>query len=171
MQLHTPITRGSKRDYCGPTAMAAVTGLPLKNIREAIIEQRDYRRVANGQRYLSITGLSPQDLLGAMDLLGWRLVERDDILQNRDLRPRLLRLPKLMTLAEFCEQRGNGGPYIVSAGHHWQAISAGEFCDTFTMTPISIEIAMRPGKGRAGKWVKGWYRFDPIIDPTLPNAP
>src|ERR1700756_3147570 len=97
MPLHIPINRGSRRDYCGPTAMASVTGLQLKRIREAIIQQRDFARTADGRRYKSITGLSATDLIGAMDLLGWSVVESEG---NPEVNSR--HLPKLMTLEEFC---------------------------------------------------------------------
>jgi len=138
--------------------MAAVTGYPLERVRQAILETRDYRRTASG-RYEKIAGLETEDLIGAMDLLGWRIAESGGAAYNKGQKV------KLMTLAEFASRYGSGGPFIVSAGHHYQAISAGEFCDTFTTVPIPLDIALRPGKGRAGKWVDIWWRFAEIEAP------
>lgn len=153
--LHNPRYRGSQREFCGPTAIAAVTGASLEEVRDAIRQVRGPTLRADGA-YMPITGLPVVELLEVMDNLGWKVVE-EDLWQDRAE----LKRAKLCTLGEFAENHGHDGPYIVNVTGHYVAISQHEFCDTRSIMCTDLDRAMK-WRGMAGKWVKNWWKFAQI---------
>lgn len=150
--LYTPIYRGNAREYCGPTAMAAVTGEPLAVIRDAIREVRG-KRAADGD-WMPITGLSNSELVNAMIRLGWLPVEKVETDNNYSRHDKF-------TFGNFLQVHGYTGPFIVNVTNHYIAVSNGEVCDTHTRIPIEIK---RWKRARPGRWVKRWWRFAKIDD-------
>jgi hypothetical protein len=155
--LKSPIYRGSKSDFCGPTAIAAVTGESLEDVRAAIHQVRGEGFLAKNGNRMPITGMTNNELLKVMVELGWRGVEcAVPEGQHWGLRKLERPFPKLK---EFCQQRGSEGPFIVNVTGHYIAVGGGEVCDTRTRFPIEIERAMKR-TGWAGAWVRNWWRFE-----------
>jgi hypothetical protein len=70
--LHTPIYDVRGMPYCGPTAIAAVTGEPISIIRDIIREQVGTKK--NGHAKPNI-GVSREVLLKTMHMLGWHVIK------------------------------------------------------------------------------------------------
>jgi hypothetical protein len=164
--LHTPNIRAARREFCGPTAIAAVTGIHISDIRDAIHQARGDIRATSGA-HMPIAGMNNKDLLATMAVLGWHVSEswsapkvvweavEVNAVVNRMRRKNF----KSYTLAEFAKEYGAGGPFIVNVTGHYVAISEGEFCDTYSEVPVDLDRAMKR-KGRAGKWIKNWWCFE-----------
>ena len=150
--LYNPRYRGSKSEFCGPTAIAAVTGASLEEVRDAIRQERGPQLRSDGG-YMPIMGLTVVELLGAMDHLGWKVIEEDKWCDRAELTR-----AKLCTLGEFAYNRGHGGPYIVNVTGHFVAIGFDEFCDTRSIMVTDLDRAMK-WRNMAGKWVKNWWKF------------
>jgi hypothetical protein len=136
--LYTPHNDTGTTAYCGPTAMAAVTGEPISVIENTI------HRVA-------VTGMYDVELLAAMELLGFYVVEQWN---SNGVR---------YTLDRFAKEHGRDGPFIVAVTGHLVAISQGEFCDTSTMLPCDLfggVLDQQCWCKRIGStWVRNWWRF------------
>lgn len=150
--LFNPRYRGKQREFCGPTAIAAVTGASLEDIRDAIRQERGPERKSDGS-HMPIMGLTVVELLGVMDHLGWKVIEEDSYKDRAELKR-----AKLCTLGEFAIAHGHDGPFIVNVTGHYVAISHDEFCDTRSIMCTDLDRAMK-WKGVAGKWVKNWWKF------------
>jgi hypothetical protein len=157
MTLHTPNYDIRTRAYCGPTAISAVTGEPISVIRDAIRQASGKIARANGSAW-PITGVNNENLLAAMQLLGWQIVEQWS--EPAAGGP--------YTLDSFARDRGNDGPFIVNVTGHYVAISQGEFCDPFTVLPKDLfggvlDRKWFGGRKRKGStWVRKWWRFQKI---------
>jgi hypothetical protein len=119
--LCTPHNDTGRTAYCGPTAMAAVTGEPFSVIEDAI---------RGGFGKANVTGMNHVQLLAAMELLCWYVVEE---WSSNGVRHRL---------DAFAKEHGRDGPFIVAITDHYVAISEGEFCDTGTMAPCDLLSAL-----------------------------
>lgn len=168
--LHTPIRNTGSSRFCGPTAIAAVTGLQGNDIRDAIRQARgDIRNAAGG--HMPVAGMSRKDLLATMDVLGWDVVEewhepsRRQQVVGQGFDAKLVRPDgyKPLAFAAFLRERGDGGPFIVNVTGHYIAVSDGELCDADTC-PLPTEIDRYLARKRqryAGSWVAHWWRFVP----------
>ena len=154
MTLHTPHYDVRGRAFCGPTAMSAVTGLPISEIRDAIRQATGNITTTNGAAW-PIMGVSDDHLIKAMVLLGWRVAE-----SWSEPAP-----TRKYTLDEFARDHGDRGPFIVNVTGHYVAISEGEFCDTFTKLPCNLFAGVLDRKWyghrkrKGSTWVRRWWRF------------
>lgn len=141
--LHTPIADG-RRHFCGPTAIAAVTGATFDEVYKKIRRVRSDR---NGRvrdtagRKVPIKGMGNFDLLLTMKRFGFKVKAKGSL--------------GYPTLRALLEDRGHLGPIIVNVTHHYIAVSRGMICDTFTKVPIPM---MDYPKLRVR--VEGWYQFE-----------
>lgn len=134
--------------YCGPTAMSAVTGERISVIRDAVRYVSGRVETADGRAY-PVTGVSNEDLVDAMQLLGWEVIASETGNHRRDV----------CTLGDFLDEYGDDGPFIVCVTGHYYAVSHGEICDTAICFPKEITQLNR---GRA-QWVRGWWKFSPGV--------
>jgi hypothetical protein len=138
----SPLYPSQTTAYCGPTAMAAVTGEPISVIEDAI-------RRASGKIAKPVRGVNHKHLLAAMELLGWHVVEEG----GESVR---------YTLDAFAKDHGHDGPFIVAVTDHYVAIS--EFCDTTMILPCDLFSALDQQRWwckRIGStWVHSWWRFE-----------
>jgi len=142
--LHTPIYDVRGMPYCGPTAIAAVTGEPVSIIRDIIRAQVGPKRNGHARAVMSV---SNKIMLTTMNTLGWHVIScyiRQDT--------KLLRLGDFLDGIQMNEQKG---PYIVMVTGHYYAVDQDEVCDTFTRIPLEVH---RFKRGRA-RWVKRWWQF------------
>lgn len=153
--LHTPRYDVRTRSFCGPTAMSAVTGLAISEIRDAIRQVSGKIETADGKAH-PIMGVSPTHLVDAMELLGWPVAEK---MPEIDYRLPVKERMKVYTLRKFLDYvQMHEGSFIVNVTGHYIAASEGEVCDTYTQLPIPIPKWKR-GRGR---WVQNWWRFEQI---------
>lgn len=166
--LHTPHRDTGSSRYCGPTAIMAVTGLRGSEVRDAIRQFRGDIRSAAGT-HMPVMGMSNTDLIGAMDLLGWHVVEQWEApsaklklvstgVDGHYKRPDGF---KPLPFATFLADRGADGPFIVNVTGHYMAVSHGEVCDAAsTVLPTDIERYLKRGKfGYRQSWVRKWWKF------------
>lgn len=142
--LHTPIlnVRGA-RAFCGPTAMSAITGIPVSECIDAVRQARGDIRGADGRR-MPVMGVSNNHLVQAMEVLGWKGLRFTP--------------PERLRLGEWIAKLGAPNPsikWIVNVTGHYIAFGGGEFCDTRCPLPLPIEKCPR-----RGRWVQHWFRFD-----------
>lgn len=174
--LYTPKRNAGSSRYCGPTAIMAVTGLPGSDVVDAIRQVRGDIRNAAGARE-GIMGVSNEDLLAAMGLLGWMVVEswqapKGDAAFRLDPKgqwfgsrgERKSRLPNLR-FSKFATEHGVGGPFIVNVTGHYMAVSQGEvWCAATTSLPRDISKFLAGRSRYRNAWVKNWWRFDRAIE-------
>ena len=137
--LHPPIYDERGRVWCGPTAIAAISGLPVSKIHRMIRRYRNKTRrfygIAPYQRKTRPRGMGDIETLAVLDQLGYRPINRFH--RHKDGTPYtpgayLWR----KSLREFCLDRGHYGPFLIQLHNHYVTVSHGMICDSFTKVPI-----------------------------------
>jgi hypothetical protein len=147
--LHTPNYDVRSRAFCGPTAIAAVTGEPISHIRDVI---RSFVGPKSNGHARAIMGLSNRLLLATMSKLGWRVINRSGDADNRSNRRDVFRFGDFL---DYVQMHEHEGPYIVNVTGHYYAVDADEICDTDLKIPIEIH-RFKHGRQR---WVQRWWQF------------
>ena len=107
MKLHRIVGRAGK---CGPSAMAAVTGLPTHDCAALL-------REVTGRT--QIHGVHGYELMAAMSLAGWRC--------ERTVHPRAAR----PTLAAWLDAHDTvAESFVLVVRHHFIAVGGGEIADS-----------------------------------------
>lgn len=180
--LFTPKYDEPTGRYCGPTAICAVTGMPLSEVKSAIRQASGKIMDAAGRSH-RVSGVANKDLLGAMELLGWKVIEtwqapkpiREFVHDCGPDNPNYGHLGRWVRhgaaahpFSEFLERYGSNGPFIVNVTGHYIAVGWGEICDPFNPlgTAVSSYLARKWRKGKQGRyqnaWVQHWWRFDGV---------
>lgn len=176
--LFTPHKDKNSRFFCGPTALMAITGIPGTVVREAVREARGNPTKTNGAKR-PVMGVSNEDLLNAIEVLGWRVVDsweapdhklRPDKPDARGYHKRWKRPDgfKPLKFSEFLADKGAGGPYIVNVTGHYMAVSSGEVCDAWD-APLCCDIDryLKMGKRRfRHAWVQKWWKIEKVESRT-----
>jgi len=113
--------------WCGPAAIAAVTGLPTSTIYQVI---REHRLAGGGGKRSGegiIGWMLVSEVLHALDALG---------VSCKSNRPR-------GTLKRFLSENRDG-TYIILAGKHFIAVENGNWTDQYTRNPAPISEIKRP---------------------------
>jgi hypothetical protein len=143
--LHTPIYDVRGMPYCGPTAIAAITGEPISIIRDIIRSQKGTKK--NGHA-MPVMGISRRVMLITMQTLGWEVVAHTDCTKGR-----IYRLDEFLELVQMGTVHGS---HIVNVTGHFYAVDDDEICDTYSRIPMEIH---RFKRGRQ-RWVKHWWKFE-----------
>lgn len=178
MHLFTPVYDERSGRYCGPTAMCAVTGLQLSEVKAAIRQASGKITDAAGRAH-RISGVANKDLLAAMSLCGWHVCETQEYPRGRMEIDRSTERPdgsfgkfkrpdgwKPYTFDVFLRERGDDGPFIVNVTGHYLAAGWGEVIDPFNPIGVDIEkyLARKWGKGKRGRYqhahVQCWWKFE-----------
>lgn len=155
--LFTPLYDEPSGRYCGPTAICAVTGLPLSQVKAAIRQASGKITDAAGRSH-RVSGVANKDLIGALTILGWHTIEQAECLNPGTRRDQF-------TFAEFCQARGNDGPYIVNVTGHYIAVGWGEMCDPSNEIGCDLKsyFAREWKRGKRSRhqnaWVHRWWKF------------
>lgn len=122
MKLFKPIVDVQGKAYCGPTSIAALTGVPVSRIRKMIRRVRGpYARDVNGRK-IAVRGTENSEVLKVLERLGCK-VERMKETES--------------TIARFAADTAHiGAAFLVNVTNHYIAVSAGMICDTYTQKEI-----------------------------------
>lgn len=148
--LHTPVYDVRSRAFCGPTAMSAVTGQPISIIRGVL---QSFRGPKSNGHNRAIMGVGNDEMLAAMAVLGWRVVDQMRHPKASEFRG-WYNPPKLRDFLDYVQM--NEGAFIVNVTGHYIAASETEVCDTYTALPIPIA----KWKRSLGRHVKNWWKFE-----------
>jgi hypothetical protein len=162
--LHTPNYDIRGRAFCGPTAIAAITGEPISVIREVIRSQIGTKIDGTA---MPVMGISNKVMLRTMEELGWRVIKSDSHAQqirrqlgdDEDvLTPAEMDIVRFGDFLDYVQMHEHVGPYIVNVTRHYYAVDADEVCDTHTQIPVEIH---RFKRGRR-RWVQKWWQFEKL---------
>jgi len=142
--LHQIVHDNRSKLWCGPAAIAAVTGQPTSVVTRALLQVRDGKPVK---------GIYNHELLGALRMLGYMPSEE-------------VRVRGPLTLAEFAAKHRNlfsERPMIVQVTGHYVVLAGRRFVDSHTMTPVWLKDA--PHRRRRVEWA---WSFTKWGEPTMP---
>lgn len=134
--------------WCGPAAIAAITGQPTSVITQMI-------RGVNGKT--KVTGTSNAELLAVMRRLGYARIECLELARER------------MTLARFAKLHRKmfaGRATVVNVTDHYVVLAGRRFVDSSRRDPVLISDA--PYRRAI---VKRAWSFEKVAAPDLPGAP
>lgn len=116
MPLFTPIVDVKHKVYCGPIAIAALTGVPVSRIEKMLRYKRSaFYRDAKGRR-LPIKSTHNKQVLDVLRRLGCKV--------SKPIEPK-------MTFAAFCNDTVHvKTAYLVQVTGHWMVTCQGLYCDT-----------------------------------------
>lgn len=118
MPLFTPVIDVKHKPYCGPTAIAALTGVPLARIEKML---RRVRRNWSGtrRRNMPIKGTYNSEVLRVLQRLGCKFAE----VKNPE-----------RSFARFCDDtRYVPSAYLLNVPGHYMVTCQGLYCDNSTL--------------------------------------
>jgi len=119
-----PVSGQKHNEYCGPAALAALTGLST-GAAAALLRQ------VSGAR--AIRGTPVRSMIGALRREGFILVRTEEWYPCKPI-----------TLRRWLDTEYSGGTCLVDAGHHWWAIDNFYFVDSFNRLPTSTNNIHNP---------------------------
>lgn len=132
--LRDVVNDTKSRAFCGPMAVAAITGEPISRVRDAFRLVRYGDGWIHYKRAPAIMGTRAQEVERVLRLFGyvgsWRVVDDQP------------------TLAAWLEARGGierTHPLIVQVTGHWIALCGWEFCDTRSRGRV-VDAEEAPGR-------------------------
>lgn len=127
-----PVIGQKHNRYCGPAAMAAITGL---NTGECARIMRD----VSGKR--SIRGLHVQHMIRSLNHVGIAVASVE--YEGDPSRPEWERYKDRPTLNQWLKEY-DGHPAIVVAGNHYWAMSGDSYVDSFNRMPVPLSSIRQP---------------------------
>jgi hypothetical protein len=127
-----PEPEGAKT-YCGPTAIAALTGLPIAQIEDAVIAYRKAHKAPKRERK------------GAARVKGMWLSEIEPTLRALGFKGVGYHAGKRLSFARWLRDTRNGAgrKYLVLVTGHYVAVSNGWFVDTTHRKPVEVSRLLR----------------------------
>lgn len=134
---------GTPLSFCGPTAIASITGRTVAEVEQAIVAHRaEHGQPRRDQkRGAVVRTMWSNEVAPVVERLGWRVAEE----QRGEFR----------TFAQWQRERG-AGPYLVLITRHFVAVSGEQFVDTRNREPIPL--AKAPYRRKRVKFI---YRLEP----------
>jgi len=132
--LHDIINDTKSRAFCGPTAVAAITGEPISRVRDC------YRLVRYGSGWVNRRRAPP--------IMGTRLVETEKVLRLLGFAVSWQKVTDAPTLAAYLDNRTGMQrtyPCAVRVTGHLVAVSGWLFCDTFSKGQV-VDADAAPGR-------------------------
>lgn len=143
MQLHVPAKREKGRWYCGPFALAAITGMSFEEVRAAINIQKGRSNLNQG-----ILGTSNAQMVNALGDAGYKVIK---VFNRADDK---------LTFSQWQKQWGIDASkvYLIELTGHWVTVQGGYFIDNHTQH--KVHLAYAPWKRKRVKTVyqiaKNW---------------
>ena len=123
-QLRAVVRATRSQNWCGPTAIAALTGLTYDESSEAIRKFSRRRKV---------TGTTSWEVLSVLKKCGYT--------KQTTIRPRDDE-GKLLTFNQYLRRRGDlekSNPILINAGHHWIVVLRNKaICSLTRSQPVKI---------------------------------
>jgi len=141
--LHTPIVDRKGKVYCGPTAVAAITGMPLSKVEKML------RRVRNEGQADMIGGKTPRKSKAVRGIYNTELVK---VLGRAGYK--VTHHAGGMTLGALLDDRGHMGYHVVHYAHHYVSFARGQIIDNGTLVPVDFGSF-----GRRAKRVKNFWEI------------
>jgi hypothetical protein len=123
------------RVYCGPAALASITGKPVSTVLAAVLTLRKGRtvtpswvRTTKKLPKAPVVGMTNWEAVATLKKLGWRVIERQAFGRDRP------------TLAAFAGKL-LPGVWLVGVTDHFVAVSGRTFCDTKSRQPVPLRDA------------------------------
>ncbi|MGW9232517.1 hypothetical protein ACWGPT_16785 [Pseudorhizobium sp. NPDC055634] len=132
--LHDIVNDTKSRAFCGPTAVAAITGEPISRVRDC------YRLVRYGSGWVNRRRAPP--------IMGTRLVETEKVLRLLGFAVSWQKVADAPTLAAYLDNRTGMQrtyPCVVRVTGHLVAVSGWLFCDTFSKGQV-VDADTAPGR-------------------------
>jgi hypothetical protein len=158
MPLFTPVidVKRVRGPYCGPTAIAALTGVPISRIEKMLRRRRrgGYKDI-NGRK-IPIQGTGNHEVLRVLKTLGCK-VKKFTMTES--------------TISRFCHDTEHAGTFLVNVTDHYVTTHAGLVCDTYCKTPTPVAEYPKPQL----RVVRAWRVEAPespkytIADPIKPQ--
>lgn len=140
-RLYDVINDTKSRAFCGPTAVAAITGEPVSRVRDAFRLVRYGTSWTSRRRSPPIMGTPTHEIERVLRLFGyagmWHTVEG---------------LPTLAAWLEGREGIRRTHPCVVLVKRHVVAVSGWAFCDTFSKGQV-VDADKAPGRRKRVKEV------------------
>lgn len=146
MTLFTPIIDKKGTPYCGPTAIAVLTGVPITRIEKMIWRCRRGGYKTYDGRKIAIKGTYASECLKVLKRLGCK-VEKFKFAEG--------------SFAKFVDDTRHAGTFFVRVTGHFMVCSGGMFADTSYQNPTPIE-GYANGKRRV---IQAWK----VIAPAMPK--
>jgi len=144
--LYEAVNPGALRSWCGPTVIAAITGLAIPSVKARIKKVRGH----NGP----VKGTHTWEVRKVLEELGYQM-EHQPLYRNGALRAGGLKL----TLAQWLKRpRDMEAAYILEVTNHWVAVKGRWFCDTYTKG-VPVRCTQAP---RKRKRVCNVYKVTPV---------
>lgn len=132
--------------YCGPTAIALLTGVPYRKIEKMIRRKRGASAKNVNGAYIPIKGTYNREVLEILKQLGCKTAP----VKNAE-----------QTLGQFVDDQRFSGTYLIEVTSHFMVCEGGSVADTTYLQPIPIEDYPR----RTRKVRQAWR----VVAPTLPK--
>lgn len=132
--LHDVVNDTKSRAFCGPTAVAAITGEPISRVRDC------YRLVRYGSGWVNRRRTPP--------IMGTRLAETEKVLRLLGFAVSWQKVTDAPTLAAYLDCRTGMQrtyPCAVRVTGHLVAVSGWLFCDTFSKGQV-VDADTAPGR-------------------------
>ena len=128
MKAHLPPKRAKGRWYCGPHAIAVITGRSFETVRAAINEHRG--RAA----HIGVTGMWSREVEAALNTLGYGM---DTILNSR-----AEKVCNRLSLSHWLKHpRHEGRVYLVELTTHFVIVTDDWLIDNHTKGKVDIHFA------------------------------
>jgi hypothetical protein len=137
MTLFPMIKDVDHRTFCGPTAIALLTGVPVSRVEAMIrrIRGGGYRNEAG--RRLPVKSTWTSEVRIVLERLGCKI------------EPVKVHAP---TLGSFVDDVRHAGTFLIDVPHHLMVCSGGMVADTRYNAPVPIEECIRPTRRVDAAW-------------------
>jgi hypothetical protein len=140
MTLFQPVLDAKHTPYCGPAAVAILTGVPLTRVEKML------KRGRKGWGSKAIKGTYTWEIKKVLKRLGCKIED----MKNPE-----------NTICKFADDVRHAGTYLVQVTGHYMVACAGVIADNGNPQGIPLEMY-----GRGGRRVRRAWR---VIAPTLPK--
>ena len=124
--------------FCGPTAIAALTGLSTAEVEAAVLR---YRRQClepkpRAAMLLAVKGMWASEVQGVLGMLGYRVVEHTELWDPEDWGG--CGYPTFTSWLRYYKHHPENALWLVSITRHFVAVYGDWFCDTRHREPIEL---------------------------------
>lgn len=138
-----------KKAWCGPSAIATLTGCPLREATELLSR-------VTGEPYAKLSGVWDEAMSAALHQLGYRMAHNDVGFKRLARRYHNTGGHGVTTLARFLAERSameKLTPMLINITDHYVSAHLGWACDNHTDRPVPIGEFPKPGRWVVSSWL------------------